>query len=514
MSEREFSGGDAFAPTSMEYRVCQIMMKSELRGGLGAYEMGNAGAAQSGPSFGPFQYDIGATQNGRNLLESIAENATDEKGQRIISDQDLQIIQSHFYKPFSDFTDADNTLYEQMKPKLNAAIGSDAGVKAIDADFVPAVRQKVASMNAIVDGMPAGANQAFMQHNDAAKLILVDTRNQYGSAVNGGLEKLISMTSADPAMDMPGRTKGTTIRVEGAFGLDDMVRYKLETAYGQTDRGAKDVLRRISHCIEAAGVENVKTGLSDEETRFFKSGLATYLKSHGRNASMLDAPELIALAELGDRKPSLKLGSRGDEVKALQRDLVKLGYKHEDLPLKVDGIFGPTTRGIVQTFQRDHGLDPDGVVGTKAAEALHQAILQQSTPTATTLDHAQHPGHAVFQQALVGVSRLDDVHGRATDLASHNLSGALAVAARREGLERIDHVLLSEDATRVFAVQGEFNSPLRRFTHVEVVNGMNTPLAQSSGDWLQLEPQACSAHGATPMMPSVGVQMTQPRIPH
>jgi hypothetical protein len=63
-------------------------------------------------------------------------------------------------------------------------------------------------------------------------------------------------------------------------------------------------------------------------------------------------------------------------------------------------------------------------------------------------------------------------------------------------------------------VQGEFNSPLRRFTHVEVVNGMNTPLAQSSGDWLQLEPQACSAHGATPMMPSVGVQMTQPRIPH
>jgi hypothetical protein len=65
MSEREFSGGDAFAPTSMEYRVCRIMMKSELRGGLGAYEMGNAGAAQSGPSFGPFQYDIGANQDGR-----------------------------------------------------------------------------------------------------------------------------------------------------------------------------------------------------------------------------------------------------------------------------------------------------------------------------------------------------------------------------------------------------------------------------------------------------------------
>lgn len=513
MSEREFSGGDAFAPTSMEYRVCQIMMKSELRGGLGAYEMGNAGAAQSGPSFGPFQYDIGANQDGRHLLESIAEIATDEKGRRIISEHDLQIIQGHFYKPFNEFTGADNTLYEQMKPKLDAAIGSDAGVKAIDADFVPAVRQKVASMNAVVDGMPAGANQAFMQRNDAAKLILVDTRNQYGAAVNSGLEKFISMTSADPAMDMPGRTRGTTVKVEGAFGLDDIVRYKLETAYGQTDRGAKDVLRRISHCIEAAGVENIKTGLSDEEAQFFKSGLETYLRNHGRNAHMLDAPELSALAELGDRKPPLKLGSRGNEVKALQQDLAELGYKHDDLPPKVDGAFGPTTQGIVRIFQRDHGLDPDGVVGTKTAEALRQATLQRSAPI-TTFGDPQHPGHTIFQQALAGISRLDTARGRTPDMASYNLSGALTVAARREGLEQIDHVLLSEDAMRVFAVQGDFNSPLRRFTDVEVVNGMNTPLTQSSSDWLRLNPQMPSVQASTPATPEADVQMSQPPIPH
>jgi hypothetical protein len=39
---------------------------------------------------------------------------------------------------------------------------------------------------------------------------------------------------------------------------------------------------------------------------------------------MLDAPELSALAELGDRKPFLKLGSRGAEVKTLQQDLDQL----------------------------------------------------------------------------------------------------------------------------------------------------------------------------------------------
>jgi hypothetical protein len=315
-------------------------------------------------------------------------------------------------------------------------------------------------------------------------------------------------------MDMPGRTRGTSIKVEGAFGLDDMVRYKLETAYGQTDRGAKDVLRRISHCIKAAGVENVKTGLSDEETRFFKSGLENFLRNHGRNATMLDAPELSALAELGDRKPFLKLGSRGAEVKTLQQDLAKLGYKHGDLPLKADGIFGPNTRSIVQAFQRDHGLNPDGVVGTETGEALHQAALQQPTPRAMTFDHAQHPGHVIFQQALAGVTRLDSTQGRATDMASYNLSGALAVAARREGLERIDHVLLSDDAARVFAVQGDFNSPLRRFADVGVVSGMNASLMQSSADWAQLEPLAASAPAPAPVRPSAEVQMTQPRIPH
>lgn len=99
-------------------------------------------------------------------------------------------------------------------------------------------------------------------------------------------------------------------------------------------------------------------------------------------------------------------------------------------------------------------------------------------------------------------------------MASYNLSGALTVAARREGLEQIDHVLLSEDAMRVFAVQGDFNSPLRRFTDVEVVNGMNTPLTQSSSDWLRLNPQMPSVQASTPATPEADVQMSQPPIPH
>ncbi len=47
-----------------------------------------------------------------------------------------------------------------------------------------------------------------------------------------------------------------------------------------------------------------------------------------------------------------------DEVKILQEALVKAGYQ-----VDTDGLFGNGTENIVRQFQRDHGLDPDGIVG-------------------------------------------------------------------------------------------------------------------------------------------------------
>jgi hypothetical protein len=471
----------------MEYRTCLIMMKSELRNGAGAYEMGNAVSARSGPSFGPFQYDVGSNQDGRNLLESIAANAVDARGHRILSDQQLQSVKDHFYKPFADFTPADSALYDQLKPKLNAALGSEAGVKAIDADFVPKVRQKIDAVNAIVAGMAEGPNKDFISNSDVARLILIDTKNQYGDAVNDGLRRFIALTDADAAMDMPGRDHGTTIKVEGAFGLDDMVRYKLETQYGQTDRGAKDVLRRIAHCVEAAGIQNAKAGLSREDKEFFRSGLEMYLRDRGHDTKMLDAAELKPLAELGDRTPALKSGNKGPRVVDLQRELAALGYRRHGRLLKGDGDFGPATRDAVEDFQRRHGLEPDGIVGRETAEAMKHATLQLSALRAMTLDDPQHPGFTLFRQAFMGVGRLDRMHGRATDLATYNLSGAVALGARKAGLEKIDQVVLSDDGTRVIAVQGDMRSPLRRLASVDVVTGVNTSLAQSSTDWSQFQ---------------------------
>lgn len=66
---------------------------------------------------------------------------------------------------------------------------------------------------------------------------------------------------------------------------------------------------------------------------------------------------------------SLKLGSSGEEVIALQQKLVSLGILI--MPTNTDyGYFGPLTFTAVKTFQTSKGLTADGIVGAKTKEAL------------------------------------------------------------------------------------------------------------------------------------------------
>ena len=54
-----------------------------------------------------------------------------------------------------------------------------------------------------------------------------------------------------------------------------------------------------------------------------------------------------------------------DEVKTLQTELNQEGFA-----LEVDGLFGRDTESAVKRFQREHGLDDDGIVGPLTWAAL------------------------------------------------------------------------------------------------------------------------------------------------
>src|SRR5688572_23497804 len=66
---------------------------------------------------------------------------------------------------------------------------------------------------------------------------------------------------------------------------------------------------------------------------------------------------------------TLKLGSSGPDVKALQQKLKDLGFD----PNGVDGNFGPGTDKAVRAFQQANGLGVDGNVGPGTLAALDAA---------------------------------------------------------------------------------------------------------------------------------------------
>lgn len=74
-------------------------------------------------------------------------------------------------------------------------------------------------------------------------------------------------------------------------------------------------------------------------------------------------------------------GDEGPEVEQLQKNLIKLGYSCG--AYGADGDFGNDTEKAVIKFQKEHGLDADGLVGALTQAAIKMA-LEKLTPTSTT----------------------------------------------------------------------------------------------------------------------------------
>lgn len=55
-----------------------------------------------------------------------------------------------------------------------------------------------------------------------------------------------------------------------------------------------------------------------------------------------------------------------NQISAVQKKLAQLGYD----PGPADGVLGPQTTEAIKQFQRDNGLEDDGIVGLATREAL------------------------------------------------------------------------------------------------------------------------------------------------
>ena len=238
-----FTGGDHLKPEDgLKYYIHQTMMVNELSGGRGAYKISNAEKAASGPSFGPIQYDIGGNDKGQQLLERIAREAADSKGNRFISDNEIKQMQIHLYKPFNKMSTEDKQVYQNLKPKLNQALASETGISLINRDYDKALDDKVNKVNNVISKITNPDNKKFLQSNMQAQVFIADIRNQYGDKVNDALKEFLSQSKEDNGVRLPG---GRQVKVEGKLDMEDLKNFRMNTAYGV--KHPADAHRRDKH---------------------------------------------------------------------------------------------------------------------------------------------------------------------------------------------------------------------------------------------------------------------------
>ncbi|WP_448121672.1 XVIPCD domain-containing protein [Xanthomonas arboricola] len=192
----------------------------------------------------------------------------------------------------------------------------------------------------------------------------------------------------------------------------------------------------------------------------------------------------------------LEQGERGEQVKQLQGQLAQLGAVGRDgKPLHADGDFGGNTKYAVEQFQREHGLQIDGVAGQQTqaalAKALTQAAPKQPEHTAAPAAPAQaasspllsdprHPDNAMYNGAVSKLEALGERGGFANRKELEQAAGQIVFESKVSGLQRIDHVVPNKSGDGFFAVQGEMTDPAMQRVFVDRSQAQNQPLENSS----------------------------------
>ncbi len=97
---------------------------------------------------------------------------------------------------------------------------------------------------------------------------------------------------------------------------------------------------------------------------------SAFIPDSGMNATMNNIS--ITASAAMNTSQTLKVGSRGTQVKYLQINLNVLGYNAGT----ADGVFGNGTKNAVIRFQRAYGLGADGIAGKNTINKLNSVATQ------------------------------------------------------------------------------------------------------------------------------------------
>jgi peptidoglycan hydrolase-like protein with peptidoglycan-binding domain len=162
---------------------------------------------------------------------------------------------------------------------------------------------------------------------------------------------------------------------------------------------------------------------------------------------------------------TLRQGSTGNEVKALQQRLYQLGY----LSGKADGNFGSGTAMAVLAFQKANGLNQDGVAGPTTLSKLYSTVASPNptaspSPSPTLLRHGDKSDSVKsMQMTLIDLGYLsgkaDGSFGDQTFLALKAFQSSNGLPADGIAGERTLNILSSSTAKPAPTVPGATATP-------------------------------------------------------
>ncbi len=193
---------------------------------------------------------------------------------------------------------------------------------------------------------------------------------------------------------------------------------------GSVGREVVDVQTRLLRLGYELGVTGVD-GIFGPET---ERAVILFQRKRGREDDGIVGPEtwremVDASYRLGDRQLYLKEPPlRGDDVRELQATLNNVGFNAG----RVSGVYANQTDKAVREFQRNVGLDPDGIVGETSVQALDNYRMRVSSGGITGVwDRAMMQPHDPLRERRVAIDSDNDE-------ISRNMVAAFAAALAAE----------------------------------------------------------------------------------
>jgi hypothetical protein len=146
-----------------------------------------------------------------------------------------------------------------------------------------------------------------------------------------------------------------------------------------------------------------------------------------------------------------------------------------------DAVVDAWTRGERAISHGAHRVEQ---VANTAIDEAGQAVAKTADATADTLVYAyedmRHPDRMLYQSARAAVRQMEIERGVAPGQHSERLAAALSVAARHDGLQRIDKIALTDDGSKAWAVEGDPHGLFSKRTRVDTARAVQTPVEQSN----------------------------------